>query len=308
MKKGLITYILKRIILGFFGVVLTITISFFAIKIIPGNPFATFKRLGKEQMEQILKANGYDKPLIVQLLKNIKNSFLFRCISPVSGESVVERIFRKPEGFFSSPFFTSFKISVVTTIFSLFFGIIFGILISINNKYSKIVDNITTVFSTPMIATANVTVIFARLYIKKSDGIFMKLLLPSIIFSLPVIYYISQYIKELIIETSNSDYIKMFHLKGLNKKKIFFKHILATSLIPIIGQFFSIFVSFLSKTLFIESIFGIAGMGGQMTTLIYKREYEGIVFLIFFFSLLNIFFRIIDDVVLICLNPKSKIK
>ena len=44
MKKK-IFFILKRIIIGFFGVVLATFLSFFAIKIIPGDPFLTHKKL-----------------------------------------------------------------------------------------------------------------------------------------------------------------------------------------------------------------------------------------------------------------------
>ena len=97
----------------------------------------------------------------------------------------------------------------------------------------------------------------------------------------------------------------MLNLKGLNGKKIFFKHVLMISIIPVMSRIFSLFVSLLANTVLIEGVFSIAGIGGQMSSLIFKREYEGITFLVYFFSVLSIIARLIDDIIFICLNPKN---
>ena len=309
MKKGFLVYIIKRITVGLLGVLSASSIAFLAIKIIPGNPFLTYRRLPPEQMNEILKVNGYKEPLIVQLFKNLWNCFLFICISPINHISIVSLIFTKPDGFLSSPFFTSLKISIITILISLFFGILIGSLMAVKKNYfTNFIEKITTSFSTPTVITANITVVLVKILFKEShNNLFMNLFLPSIIFSLPVIYQISQYTKELMLETLSADYIKMLNLKGLSSKKIFFKHVLLVSIIPTISRIFSLFVNLLSTTFLIESVFGIPGTGNQLSSLTYKREYEGIVFLVYFFSLLSITSRIIDDIIFVYLNPKSKL-
>lgn len=306
MKKNFLFFILKRIIIGFFGVVLATFLSFFAIKIIPGDPFLTHKKLPIETLKAIKEEKGYGKPLIVQFFLNFKNSLMFSCHSPVTGESLIKLIFKKPHGFFSSPFFKSLIISLLTVLISLFFGIFLGSLITVKkNKFSKIIDKIITVFSVPSLITANIVSIFVRLYFKNDEGLLMNLFLPVILFSLPKIYQISQHIKETMTETLNSDHVKMLNLKGLSNKKIFFKHVLIISIVPIVSRIFSLFVSLLANTAFIEGIFSISGIGTLMSGLIFKREYEGIAFLVYFFSTMSIIARLIDDIIFIYLNPKN---
>ena len=59
-------YIAKRILLAIFTVFLVITITFFAMKAVPGGPFLSEKAISAEAQAALEKKYGLDKPVLEQ--------------------------------------------------------------------------------------------------------------------------------------------------------------------------------------------------------------------------------------------------
>lgn len=69
-------YIMKRLALGLCAIFVLATVTFFLMKIIPGNPFhRENKTLSAEQMEKLNAQFGLDKPLFEQYLQYIGKAF-----------------------------------------------------------------------------------------------------------------------------------------------------------------------------------------------------------------------------------------
>ena len=66
-------YIVKRIILAIFSILIVCAITFFAMEAIPGGPFNSEKAISKEVQEVLNKRYNLDKPVGEQFLIYMKN-------------------------------------------------------------------------------------------------------------------------------------------------------------------------------------------------------------------------------------------
>ena len=73
MNSKLAFYILKRVLLALFTIFLVITITFFAMKAVPGGPFLSEKAISEEAQAEAEKKYGLDKPLMEQYFTYVKD-------------------------------------------------------------------------------------------------------------------------------------------------------------------------------------------------------------------------------------------
>ena len=73
MDKKFLYYLIKRVLLAFLTVFLVITITFFFMHAIPGDPFMSEKEVPPQVKEALLEKYGLDKPLIVRFFIYLKN-------------------------------------------------------------------------------------------------------------------------------------------------------------------------------------------------------------------------------------------
>lgn len=122
-------YILKRLALGVCAIFVLATVTFFLMKIIPGNPFhRENKTLTAEQMAKINEQFGLDKPIFEQYLTYMGNALhgnlgesMKRLGTPVT--SVIAR---------SAP--TTAKLGLVAFMVALTVGVSFGIISALSKS------------------------------------------------------------------------------------------------------------------------------------------------------------------------------
>lgn len=300
-----VCYILKRILISVFTIFLSAILVFSGSRVLPGSPFRDKRKLSPEVIKNIEKQHGFDKPYYVQFFKMLRNIFTFNCLSLLDGHSLVEDIFFKDGNFFKGSFFQSLLISIMSTLMLFIFGILLGSLFaSKNNFICKFIEKIVIFLNClPAIIIANLTVYFFRV-IMKID--IKNVVFISFIYMLPSLYNISEQTKNLIKDKLNTEYIKFLKLKGLNNKSIFFKHVLITSTIPLVSTFFSRIINAMASLTVIETAFSITGVAHALSSLILKREYDGILFLSVMFSVMNVVAKSIEDIILKKMDPTIK--
>ena len=110
--------------------------------------------------------------------------------------------------------------------------------------------------------------------------------------------------KNSLLEEINKDYVRTARAKGLNEKVVILKHALRNALIPIvtgIGSFLSVFFA---GSLLIETIFQLDGIGLLSYKSILSRDYNVIMGLVFFQSLLFLLGNIISDLCYVIVDPR----
>ena len=95
MSSKMLFYILKRILLALLTIWIVITVTFFVMHAVPGNPFAGEKSLPQETLKILEAKFGLDKPLMqqyVEYLRDIIFHFDFGPSIKLRGREVIDII------------------------------------------------------------------------------------------------------------------------------------------------------------------------------------------------------------------------
>ena len=93
-----------------------------------------------------------------------------------------------------------------------------------------------------------------------------------------------QYLRNDIIENSQKDYVLTAQSKGLSTNRIYIKHILRNSLIPIITFLGADIVSILGGAVITETIFSYNGIGKLFLESVTGQDYPVMMAMTLFFS------------------------
>ena len=113
--------------------------------------------------------------------------------------------------------------------------------------------------------------------------------------------------KNIILEEVSKQYVKTARAKGLTENKVLWKHVLRNALIPIITGFPAAFVgAFFTGALLIETLFSLDGLGLLSYEAVMKRDYPVVMGTLFFFSLVALVAKLINDLLYVWVDPRVK--
>ncbi|HEY4600491.1 MAG TPA: oligopeptide ABC transporter permease [Cerasibacillus sp.] len=134
------------------------------------------------------------------------------------------------------------------------------------------------------------------------------LLLPA--FSLALIGTVGtvQYLRNEIIDTKQRDFIITARAKGAPESRVYNRHILRNSLLPIAAFFGYEITGLIGGTIFIEMIYSYPGMGQLFMESIVSRDYSVSTALVLLYGIAAILGALISDIVLSIVDPRIRIK
>jgi peptide/nickel transport system permease protein len=143
----------------------------------------------------------------------------------------------------------------------------------------------------------------SSLWYKFSEGLY-RLALPLFCCSYGSIAFISRQMRRGLLSSITQDYILTARAKGLNEKKVVWKHAIRNSLLPIITLFASIFPLAISGAFIIEIIFNIPGMGKLSLDALYARDYPLLLAIMMFTSILILIGNLFSDLLYAIVDPR----
>lgn len=143
----------------------------------------------------------------------------------------------------------------------------------------------------------------APLWYKMAEGAY-RLILPLFCWTYGSLAFISRQMRGGILQSITQDYIQTARAKGLDEKKIIWKHALKNSLLPVITLFASIFPLAISGSFVIENIFNIPGMGKLSLDALYTRDYPIIFTVMMFTAILTLLGNLVSDVLYAVVDPR----
>lgn len=205
----------------------------------------------------------------------------------------------------------SFIMGIAATIIAYFVGIPLGILMA--RKKDRLADKLGIGYIIFMIAVPSL----AYIYIFRSLGRLLNLptsfaegtgwlyyVLPVISLVLPSLAGEMRWVRRYMIDQSNSDYVKFAKSQGLSDGEIFTKHIAKNAMIPIVHGIPGAIIGCLGGAFITESVYGVPGTGGLLTTAIQEHNNGTILGLTFFYSILSITSLILGDIMLTIVDPR----
>ena len=214
-------YILYRLIISVVTIWVIVTVCFFLLHLLPGNPFASTKILKAETVAKMMAYYGLDKPVWQQYLTYLGNLLHgdFGYSIKYTGRSVNYII--------STTFPVSAQLGMQALLFGIPVGMILGI-ISAKHR-GQAADTVINVFVILCIAVPSfiIAALLQYFFAVKLHWFpvsqwksFRHTILPTICLSLGTIAGYARSMRTLMLEVDRQDYLKTAKAKGLSPWKV----------------------------------------------------------------------------------------
>ena len=304
----MIRYIIKRFFSNVVALLVIITITFFLMKAIPGDPFTQEKALPKEILQSLYEHYKLNDPWYVQYLHYLKSIVMWDL-----GPSFKYKA-RTVNDIIKSGFPISAALGLEAMVIAIGSGIFLGTIAALKQHrwqdYTAMIVAVIGISIPSFILAAFLQYIFAiklDLLPVARWGTFQQSILPAIALAALPTAFIARLTRSNMLEVLSMDYIKTARSKGLSDTVVIFKHALRNALLPVVTYLGMLTANVLTGSFIIEKIFGIPGLGQWFINSVTNRDYTVIMGLTVFYSIILLTAIFFVDIVYGWIDPRIKI-
>lgn len=300
-------YIIKRVLLAAVSLFAIVTITYFLMNLMPGDPFMS-EKASEENRAILIAKYGLDQPVYVQYGRYLKNLF-----HGDMGTSYVLQKGRAVKDIITESFMVSMGLGIRALLVAIVFGIILGCVAGLSKD--KLPDGIIRVISSLgismpgyVVASTLMIVLAVNLGVlpvsyNKPGGSIM----PIITLAMYPTCYLTRLTRASILEVMNQDYLRTERAKGMSEFVVVFVHALKNSLIPVITYLGPLTASILTGGFVAESVFNVPGLGRYFVSSISSRDYTMIMGVTVFYSALIVIMNLVCDILYKIVDPRIKL-
>ena len=310
----MLKYILKRIAAMVLTLFIILSLSFFAIRLIPGDVAG---QNAAPEIKAAMEARYHlDKPLGEQYL-----IFLRNFLSLDFGESMTLYPRRPVFAIISDKIPTTLMLNLFSLCLTIPIGLFCGIAAAL--RKNTMVDHAISAM-----VVFNVSVpsfVFATLlqyifafklgwfpFLLEIDNAFSlskfwSMILPILALSFGGIATITRYMRAELFEALNSEYMLLSKSKGLSNVQSTLRHALRNSFIPLCNVIIPMFMNLLGGSMVVENIFGIPGIGSLTSASIQTSDYYLTIAVLFFYSVITLLSMLLVDLSYGIVDPRIRI-
>lgn len=288
-------------------------ITFVLASLMPGSVATVILGTGAtpEQEAQLVAQLGLDQPLLVQY-----GTWLLHAVqgnlgnSVFSGESVA--------GMLSSRLPVTLSLAFLTLLVCVVAGLLLGTMSAIRGgAVARFLDATSLIaMSIPSFWFAAVMImIFAVAlpifpvsgYVAFADSPqwwFMSLVLPVVCLATSSIAGLALQMRGQMVATFRSDFVRALRANGISQRSILYTHVLKNAAGPVVTLTGLLIVTLLGGTVFMEKVFGMAGLGTLAVNATARHDLPVIQGVVVYFTLVVIVVNVLTDVAYAALNPK----
>ena len=233
-------FIIKRVLGLIPTMFVIVTISFFMMRLAPGGPFSSERKLSPEIQANIEHKYHLDEPLAMQYLRYL-GDLLHGDLGPSykNKDFTVNELIGK-----SMP--NSLLLGVISLVIAVTFGVVFGLFSAV--RQNTWIDYTTMScasvgLSVPMFVIGPVAVLIFALKLKwlPTSGWLdsrygaKTLIMPACTLALSYFSSIARLTRASVLEVLRSDYVRTARSKGLKESVVLFKHVLKGALLPVVS-------------------------------------------------------------------------
>ena len=300
-------YIVKRILLALVSLFAIITITYFLMNLMPGDPFMS-EKASEENRAILIAKYGLDQPVYVQYGKYLEN-----LLHGDMGTSYVLQKGRAVKDIIFESFQVPMGLGVRALLLAIVCGIILGCIAGLCKD--KLPDAIIRVFSSfgismPGYVIASGLMIFLAVNLKVLPVNYNKpggWVMPMLTLAIYPTSYLTRLTRASILEVMNQDYLRTERAKGMSEFVVVFIHALKNSLIPVITYLGPLTASILTGGFVAESVFSVPGLGRYFVSSISSRDYTMIMGVTIFYSALIVFMNLICDILYKIVDPRIQL-
>ena len=290
------------------------TLVFFMLRAVPGDPIQALLADVDPRAAEVIRAKlGLDQPVWVQYLFWMRNTLagdlgqsLYGSHQAVS-QQIAEAIPR------------TVSLALVAFLISFTLGLTAGIVSAV--KKDSFLDygfNLAAFLGISMpsfwIGIVLIIVFAVNLrwfpsigYRPMSDGLdqwLRYLILPGLSVGLPFSASIARLTRSAMLEVLGQDYITVARSKGLNERRVIFRHALRNALIPVVTVMGISLALLFSGSVVVENVFAIKGLGRVLIQGILNRDYPVVQGSILLVAVLLVFMNLAVDMLYRLIDPR----
>jgi len=297
MRLGhLFYYFVYKAFAWFTALFAIVTLAFFILQAIPGDPFGDEQLLRRDVHQELRAYYGLDQPLLIQYKNylfqlahgHLGYSFKYpgRSINQIIGEGLS----------------ISARLGIQAFIVALVGGFILGTWAAL--KVGRWPDRLVLLFTTFGISMPNFILATLLQYVfaiwlqwlpLARWGTFAQTILPTLALSFLPLAFITRLIRSELLEVLQKDYIKLVRAKGLPFSYWIRRHALRNALLPLFGYLAPLLTNILVGSFVIEKIFSIPGLGQWFVNSVTNRDYPLILGITVFYGSLLLTLTFIAD-------------
>jgi microcin C transport system permease protein len=132
------------------------------------------------------------------------------------------------------------------------------------------------------------------------------LCLPMICYMISEFAFLTQLMKNSLLDELNKDYVRTALVKGVSFSGAVWNHAFRNALIPLATSFADVFPLMITGAILIERVFDIDGMGLLFYNSIIGRDYNVVMGIIVLTSILTMAGRLVADLLYVVFDPRIR--
>lgn len=117
----------------------------------------------------------------------------------------------------------------------------------------------------------------------------------------------TMFTKNSFLEEIRKQYVLTARAKGLDERRVLWKHVFRNALMPIIASFPGAFLgAFFAGALLIETLFSLDGLGLLSYESIIRRDYPVVLGTLYLFTLIGLVTKLVSDLAYVWVDPRVK--
>jgi oligopeptide transport system permease protein len=312
----MLSYAIRRLLGAIPTLFIIITLAFFMMRIAPGGPFDSQRRLPPEIEHNIKAAYDLDKPIYRQYL-----IYLGKLARGDLGPSYKNKDFTVTE-LIAEGLPVSAKLGLSAMILAVAFGLTMGTVAAL--RQNKAADY--SIMSLAMIGITIPTFVMAPILTLIfgvyglslfgvdislpvggwNGGALRNMILPVIVLSLPQIAVIARLTRGSMVEVLHSNYVRTARAKGLSSVQVVVRHALRAAVLPLVSYLGPAIAGILTGSLVVEQIFGIPGIGRYFVQGALNRDYTLVLGVLIYYSTFVILLNLLADILYAVLDPRVR--
>jgi ABC-type dipeptide/oligopeptide/nickel transport system permease component len=305
----MLSFLAGRLTMGFLTVFVTTILVTLLIHLVPGDPvqimYAQSQGTTPEQMEEVRRSLGLDKPIPVQyamFIGRLIEGDLGNTIR--GGQPVLDVILQRLPN------------TIVLAVAAMAIAILIGVPIGFFAAYKQ-----GTIWDVALMITAIAGISMPHFWLglillfyfavdlgwlPVSGGGPLNLVLPALTLGLSNAAIFARLTRSSMIDVLSQDFVQTAIAKGLPKKLVLRRHVLRAGLIPIITMMGLQFAFMMGGAIVVENIFSWNGVGRMAVEAIFQRDYPIIQGFILTFAVVVVFVSIMLDAVYAFIDPRIR--
>lgn len=308
----MVNYIVSRLLQGILVIFLISVVTFFIMRMMPGDPVRLLigegaVQISEEQIAAIRASWGLDRPYYEQYAIWAGNF-----IRGDLGESLIRRGVPVRDMIFEAMPVTA-QLNALAVVVALLLAIPAGILAAV--RRNSIFDNLLTVGSTAGAALPNfwfalVGIIIFALWLRWVPPFGLKTwqgyVLPVAVLATGEMAIFARVMRGATIEVLGQDYVRTATAKGLSRRAVVLGHAVRNALLPVVTVIGFRIAFLFSGTIIIETIFAVPGIGRLFVDSVFRLDYQVVQSIVVLLAVLVVVANLITDMVYAFVDPRLR--